>query len=277
MKDLVKQETIQDLVVKADIEHKPMLMFIEKNLPEITKKTQLFSKTASQFMDNFLTVSKHTPIRNARQCLAEIEKSVSALQEQYFKNRTKSVEIKILQRDMLEEEDDLRRELLEIEAEEKMSQMFQSKKYTNAAVRKINNYMIQYNTILEAHGKTEFNESDFEKEEEAYHISTAFHQAITSARSRGGAIDEGNHIYLAQIGINGNGAQEDVLRLLEAENKVLANGDTPSIQMVTKFLDNMIEKYKGCSEELQEVKKMKMFTEESMISLIEGKEVDENE
>ena len=61
---------------------------LQKNntcLPAIMKNQTAFFKSQSQFMDNMLTVTAATPIRNLRQISAEINKAKSALDEAYFK------------------------------------------------------------------------------------------------------------------------------------------------------------------------------------------------
>ena len=105
---LIKKSTTDELV-KYLPEHKGMLEFVNKNLPEVARATSLFNKSQSQFMDNMLTVSHLTPVRNLRQILAEINKSSSALRESHFKNKKKEVEIRILERDLEKEEDELKR------------------------------------------------------------------------------------------------------------------------------------------------------------------------
>jgi hypothetical protein len=90
-----------------------------------------------------------------------------------------------------------------------------------------------------------FTEEEYEQEEIEYHIKTAFLQALNSARSHGGIIDEGNHIYLFQLGINGAQAQMDVLNLLNSENEELRKGNSPSHQMILDWLDEMYKKHKN--------------------------------
>jgi hypothetical protein len=60
-------------------EHHEMISKIQESLPEIQRASSMFFKTQSQFMDNMLTVSHPTPIRNLRQILAEMRKARDAL------------------------------------------------------------------------------------------------------------------------------------------------------------------------------------------------------
>lgn len=248
MKELVLQEKESNEMVEYLPEHKEMISIINNNLPEIHRATSLFCKTQSQFMDNMLTVSHPTPIRNIRQILAEVTKSREALRENFYKNKKKQVEVKILYRSLEDEDDELRKELIQAEIEEKLNQMETSKLYVSGAIRKLSNYIEQYNSILKGFGVESFNEIDFEKEEERYHIMKAFDQALTSARSKNGVIDEGNHIYLNQIGINGAVAQKEIYNHLAYEGKLLSEGKEPTHELILSFLNKMADKFKGCSQ-----------------------------
>jgi hypothetical protein len=78
------------------------------------------------------------------------------------------------------------------------------------AVRKLNFFINQYDNILAKIGKTEITEEDYEQEEKRYHVMTCMKQGLNAARSRGGVIDEGNMIYLFDLGINAAQAQAEV-------------------------------------------------------------------
>jgi hypothetical protein len=82
MNDLVVKDFSQ--LIEYAPEHKEMIENITRNHPEITRATSLFGKTQSQFMDNTMTVSHMTPLRNARQILAEMERTRNALKEAFF-------------------------------------------------------------------------------------------------------------------------------------------------------------------------------------------------
>jgi len=237
-------------------EHKEMLDVVEKGLPEVVRASSLFGKTQSQFMDNMLTVSKTTPIRNLRQILAEMNKTREALQMAYFNCKKKEIEVKMKVRDSRAEQDELKASLLEVEADEISSQIETSKGYISGAIRKLTNYQVQYDSIMAGLGAESFNEVDFEEEEEKYHIKTAFEQGLNSARSRGGMIDEGNLIYLSQIGINGTVAQRLVSNYLNSEIDLIKNGSEPAYQMQLDFLNQMSVRFNGCSRSLAEHKGM---------------------
>lgn len=244
-------------------EHKEMLASIQASLPEVHRATSLFCKTQSQFMDNMLTVSHPTPLRNLRQYLAEMNKTREAIKEAHFKTLKKEVELKIKQRDLESEPDELKREMLQVEIFEIMSGIESSNGYISGAIRKLANATAQYNAIMEKHNLANFSEVDFENEEEKYHIMKAFEQGTVAARTRGGIIDEGNMIYLTQIGINGAVAQKDVFEYLSLENKLLSEQKEPTHKMFLMFLENMAAKYHGCARKYAEHKGMTGTSTES--------------
>lgn len=253
--ELSKSEVIESLISYSP-EHKEMLEVIKKSNPEIQRATSLFNKRQSQFMDNMLTVSHPTPLRNLRQILSEMSRTREAIKEQHFEIKKKEIQIKIKERDLNEEKDDLKKELLEVEIFELYSQIENSKGYLSGAIRKLTNYTEQYNSILESKGVENFNEIDFEKDEERYHIMKAFEQALNAARSRNGTVDEGNMIYFTQIGINGGSAQREIFNYLAEEGKLIANGEEPSHNMTLSFLNKMADKYSGTSKDYANYKGM---------------------
>ncbi len=248
-------------------EHTKMLEKIEANLPEIARSTSFFGKSQSHFMDTMLTVNHPTPLRNIRQILAEIQKSKTALEEASISNRKREIEIKMLKRDFEQCEDDLKKELILVEIEEKKAKINSSQVYISGAIRKIANYIDQYNSILKSIGIEHFNEIDFEKEEEKYHIKKAFWQGVIAARCRNGVIDEGNQIYLNEIGINGGTAQAYVSAYLAEEVSLLQSGKEPGHEMFISFLENMAKKFQGCSARYVKAKGMSgTYTAENLLT-----------
>ena len=267
---------LENIKKTVDKQHKIMLSEIQNNLPQIERLSLNFGKSQSQFMDNMLTTSHPTPIRNIRQILAEINKSLEALKEVYYKNKKEEIEIKKLQRQLDIEKDDLELELIEITIEEKFSKLDTSKKYILGAIRKIKNYNQQYNNILKILKVKSIDEIDFEKEEEEYHIKKAFEQSLNAARSNGGRIDEGNQIYLTQIGINGTVAQKCVQGYLILEEENLKKGKEITAENQWKFLDEMYNKFKGSAKQYAAKKGMSLNTNTALINISEDEKYGKN-
>lgn len=251
-----------DLVINKDFEiscqHKEMLKQIKNDLPMVKKATRNFNKTHSQFFYNVLDNTCLTDLRSARQALAEIQKTKQALDEAYFGIEKKKARIELLQ----EKNDKLSR----IKALELQSQINNSMGYVEGAIRKMAAYIAQYKSILKKYGKDEFTEEDFEKDEERYHIMTAFAQGLHSARAHGGCIDEGNHIYLFQIGISGIAAQAEVSDFLDLERTLIDDGKMPTHQMTLNWLNNLADKYQGCATEYIKKRGLQLTYNESLLN-----------
>uniref|UniRef100_A0A6M3J5D5 Uncharacterized protein n=1 Tax=viral metagenome TaxID=1070528 RepID=A0A6M3J5D5_9ZZZZ len=251
-----------DLIVSTH--YKDMLAGISKYFPVIEKATANFNKTQSQFMNNMLTVNHPTELRNARQILAEIEKSRMALDEAFFSIQKKRIEIKKKEVILSVTTDVLDKELLKIEIAELKSQIKTSTGYVEGAIRRVSAYISQYRQILSSLGKESFTEEDFELDEERYHIMKMFEQGLCAARSHGGVIDEGNQIYAHQIGINGTAAQREVSLYLASEGKMIAEGDMPTHGMTIDWLHEMTKKYEGSAKRYVERKRMMLLDMDSL-------------
>lgn len=234
--------------------HGQMVDLIAQNLERVHDHTANFNKQQSAFMDNMLTVTQMTPLRRARQCLAEIERAMSALRTCYFKTQKSKIKIKKLLRALENETDPLEQEMLRVKIEEKRSHLEHGQGYVSGAIRKVTQLIEQYNSILKKAGVEEFTEEAFEQEEEEYHIKTALIQAICAARARGGVIDEGNHIYFQQIGLNGAAIQRDLNELFKIEQELLAQGKSPTNELVLEFIEKAYQGYRGCSKRFAEIK-----------------------
>jgi hypothetical protein len=97
-------------------------------------------------------------------------------------------------------------------------------------------------------------------------VMKAFEQALCAARANGGIIDEGNHIYLSQAGINGAVAQYHVTQFLKAEIEMLEGGQEPSYQGVTNFLKLMADRYAGQAAARVKERGMDLMTEFAALS-----------
>ncbi len=224
-------------------EYNLMLKNIQDRMPAVTRDTSNFHKSHSQFMSVTLDVTAITPIRSIKHTLAEIDRTKSALQEAYINLRKKQNELKKKERDLEASTDPLDRELLEIEILELNSHVEGTQNHVNGALRKMNFMVNQHAQLLEAVGKNEITEEDYEREESKYHIMTCMKQALNAARSRNGMIDEGNLIYLFDLGINAAQAQAEVFAYLNMENQLISNGNAPTHEMTMRWLEACADKW----------------------------------
>jgi hypothetical protein len=224
-------------------EYNLMLKNIQDRMPAVTRDTSNFHKSHSQFMSVTLDVTAITPIRSIKHTLAEIDRTKSALQEAYIGLRKKQNELKKKERDLEASTDPLDRELLEIEILELNSHLEGTQNHVNGALRKMNFMVNQHKQLLEAVGKNEITEEDYEQEESKYHIMTCMKQALNAARSRNGTIDEGNMIYLFDLGINAAQAQAEVFAYLNMENQLISSGTAPTHEMTVRWLEACAAKW----------------------------------
>ena len=238
--------TLNQALPTAAPEYKSMLSNIVEKMPAVTQATSNFHKSHSQFMGVTLDVTAITPIRSIKHTLAEIDKTRSALQEAYINLRKKENKLKKKELKLVDCRKDLDRELLEIEILEIQGHIEGTRNHVQGAVRKMNFFTNQYDNLMKKIGKTELTEEDYELEEARYHIMTCMKQALNSARPRGGIIDEGNMIYLFDLGINAAQAQAEVFSYLNWENELVKEGKAPEHHHTVQWLEGCADKWAGC-------------------------------
>jgi hypothetical protein len=248
-------------------EYNLMLKNIDERLPAVQRDTSNFHKSHSQFMQVTLDVTAITPIRSIKHTLAEIDRTRSALQEAYINMRKKQVELK-KKKDQLENPkeplDAFDKELLEIEILELEGQLEGTQNHVNGAIRKMNFMVNQHKQLLEKVGKDEISEEDYEREESRYHIMTCMKQALNAARSRNGMIDEGNLIYLFDLGINAAQAQAEVFAYLNMENQLISNGQAPTHEMTMRWLEACADKWEKDPETFAKRRGFSIFDRSSL-------------
>jgi hypothetical protein len=245
-------------------EYKGMLTHIEETLPATQAACDNFYKSHSQMMTVTLDITDLTPIRSIKHTLAAIERTKSALAEAQINRRKNEIKIKKKQREIDACEDDLDREELEIEMIELMNNNMSIENSMKGAIRKMSFLMTQYRSVLDHIGKDHITEEDYEREEKRYHVMTALKQALNSARPRGGVIDEGNSIYLFDIGVNVAHAQAEVFNYLKIENELISNGQAPSHEMTMEWLERCADKFQDCAERFAESRGFKVLDEKSL-------------
>jgi hypothetical protein len=250
-------------------EYNLMLKNIQDRMPAVTRDTSNFHKSHSQFMSVMLDVTAITPIRSIKHTLAEIDKTKSALQEAYISLRKKQVELKKKERELESCIDPFDRELLEIEILEINSHLDGTQNHVNGALRKMNFMVNQHKQLLETVGKSEITEEDYEKEESKYHIMTCMKQALIAARSRHGPIDEGNLIYLFDLGINAAQAQAEVSAYLNMEKELISDGISPTHEMTMRWLEACADKWAKDPETFATRRGFSVFDKSSLTNCLE--------
>ena len=272
-KDLVIQKLSNSPLVKK--EYKQMLTNINPTLPAIKQSSSNFYKSHSQFMGVMLDVTAITPIRSVKHTLAELDKTRMALEEAQLKMMKKDIELRQKEKKLADGDykDELERELLETEILEVKVNMNNIQNSVSGAIRKMNFFTNQYKSILKKLGKDDITEEEYEKEEARYHVMTCMKQALNAARARGGVIDEGNLIYLFDMGINSAQAQAEIYAYLKMENKLMDEGKAPTHEMTMQWLEACADKFSGESVKFAERRGFKLYDEESLnTKLLDNKE-----
>ena len=262
--DLIIKSMADNPLVKE--EYKGMLKNISTNLPAIKKSSSNFYKSHSQFMGVMLDVTAITPIRSIKHTLAELDKTRMALEEAHLKMMKKDIELREKESKLEngDYKDDFEKESLGVEILEIKVNMNNIQNSITGAVRKMSFFTTQYNSILKKLGKDDITEEEYEKEESRYHVMTCMKQALNAARARGGVIDEGNLIYLFDMGINSAQAQAEVYAYLEMENKLMTEGKAPTHEMTMQWLEACADKFSSDAEKFAERRGFKLYDEDSL-------------
>ena len=255
---------MNELQITLPQQYSPMLAKIDSILPLANIDTENFNKSSSQFKLTTLDVVDLTPINSAKHLLAVIQRTRQALEEASIILRRKQIELKRKEMELMASEGTDTDELV-IDIDELKMQITNTEASGRGAVRKLANALDSYQNILTALGKDHLTELDYEKDQARYHIMTAFNQALTAARARGGLIDEGNHIYLFQLGINGALAQKEITALLEAEQEAIHNGLAPDHEAVIKWLNLLADKFEQAPEQYASSRKMQVLNTDLLL------------
>ena len=266
MKDLIlKENSIQSLDLKTlKPEYKNMMVNIDNKLPEIKQASSNFYKSHSQFMNVSLDVTAITPVRSIKHTLAEIDKTRLALQEAHIRRKKAVVKLKSYKNKLNSCKDIIKKELLEIKIFKIEIGFIENQNSIEGAIRKLNMFVNQYENLLKHLGVTEITEEMYEREEARYHVMTAMKQALSAARTKGGVIDEGNHIYLFDLGINGAAAQVELFNYLKIENAMIAKNEQPTHEMTMQWLEACADKFSDETRKFVERRGFKILDEQSL-------------
>ena len=191
------------------------------------------TQTTNQLMS--LTMMTDSPYRRLRQCMSQIERKRTALEESYFKMQKKQLQIKL----WYEKGD----EMSVVRAKEAESGMIRQKDYIDAAFKEIATFQCAYDEIRESHNIPEnWDEKDAELAEIDHHIKQAFRQAHRDMVNTG-RIGLGNMEYLEQYGIHIQTATKIIADYITSEDEMISEGKLPTVRHLYAFLDRMAETF----------------------------------
>ena len=242
MKELARiTETLPDA-------YKALVATVKDSLPAAERDAANFHKAHSQFMVATLDVTPLTPIRSIMQTLAEIERTRRALEEAHIR-RLNLLTDEAEQRTNLETLTMFDRQRAETRLIEIGYQVAALDNSVQGAVRKLAHLCSMHKSLLSHIGRDEITEGDYEAEEARYHVLTCLKQALCAARSRGGVIDEGNHIYLFDMGMPAALVQKHVLDYLQHESEMIANGQAPTHSHTLDWMNRVADQIEPYARE----------------------------
>lgn len=244
-----------------------MVAAINEAMPAIRRDSGSFNKSHSQFMYALLDVAHLTTIRAVKHTLAEIDRTRKALEEAYITQRRRSVDLREKSAQIGVAADSFARERLEIDIAEAQMQSAAADEAVQGAARKLSYMVAQYKSLMATLGRDELTEADYEADEPRYHIMTALKQALCAARARGGVIDEGNQIYIFEMGLPAAEVQAEVLALLQREQQMLARKQVPTHDMVMDWMEACADRWQHCAKAFAERRGVPMLHEGSLHSL----------
>lgn len=231
-----------NLSSKTSLAYTNMRERISEIMPRVAESNQAFYKSDSQLKMVSLDITDLTDIGAAKHILARIEKKREALKESEINLRKKKIKL-AKKEELLIKAEGYKAQELEIDILEIKSQIESTSNYQSGAIRELAFLVEQYNAICEKLGVEVITEDMYEADQARYHIMRAFSQALAAARARQGLIDEGNFIYLQDLGINGAAAQREVIALLEKEQEILNNGQVPTFELQYEWLQKIGDKF----------------------------------
>lgn len=248
-------------------EYRGMVERIEEKMPAMMRDSDNFYKSHSQYMYALLDVTAITPIRRVKHILAEVHRTKGALEEATLNMKRKEIDLRELEEKLEkgEFETPYERERLELDIIEAQLGLKNGRNSMNGAIRKLSYFTTQYQAILDTLGKDHITEEEYELEEDRYHIMTCMKQALISARPRGGAIDEGNNIYLFDLGLPAAEAQQEVLRYLKWEKEQLEKGITPTHEDTMRWLEHCADKFAGHARRNADMRGWQLYDDKSTL------------
>ena len=212
----------------------------DRAIASVAYTERIWDRSRSQFMIKFITCSNADGWLRIRQISAEMSSKRKALMEGKFAYVKTITEAKIKRKEILEQGDDDKKLLLEIEAAEFDFQATELLIRIEGALKEIQTLGLMHSTLKEklVGSDGDITEAEFEKGQAKSHIKRAVSQAIRNVKEVG-KIKEGNNEYLEQCGLNTTSVLRDIFVFLKEEEQSNATDNS----LLHTFLDDMANKY----------------------------------
>jgi hypothetical protein len=210
----------------------------EKAIAKVQYTERIWDRSRSQWMLKFLTCSNADGWLRIRQISAEMHNKRMALSSAKFGYMKALTEAKIKRDEMLEENNENKRLLLEIEAAEKEHDSAEILVKVEGALKEVETLGQMHDQLKERLG--DITEEEFEKAQTKAHIKRALMQSIREVKECG-KIKCGNAEYLEQSGLSTTAILKDIFIFLEEESQA----GVEDTSMLHRFLEETASKYEG--------------------------------
>ena len=231
------EQSLNGLGASLDTMTPDKISKISERMVEIDRANKTLGRSNTQTTNQLMTLTMLTdsPYRRLRQCLSQIERKRSALEEAYFKYEKAKIRIK-----QWEEKGD---EMSLLRIRETLHYQSRGQMYIEGALKEIAIFQEAYEEIRKSNNIPEnWTEKDAEKDEIRHHIRQAFRQSYRDM-ILGGRITQGNAEYLEQYGIHLQTAQKILEDYIQQVNNMMDEGKLPSVEHLYMFLDKMMQDF----------------------------------
>ena len=210
---------------------------IKSRLPEFHRASTQIGHSHSQASFTLQTLQEFSsPLQKMKQCIIQINKRYTALEETHFKLEKSKLDLQKIQFNT----DDYSK--LKIKKFE--SNMVQTKMYMDNALRELGMFQDIYDQMLKSNNIPEnWTEKDFEDQEISHMIRSAFRIAVQNLTS-GNTVQRGALDYFEQLGINPTIAEFKSRQYIELSRKKANERITVTISDYYDFLDSMAIEFK---------------------------------
>lgn len=209
--------------------------------------TKIWTHSRSGMMLRNMTIGgEYSLLRQMRQVAAELQRKKQAMVEAKYNVLKRKANARLKKREADEEQDPLKKELLDIEAEELAVMSTMVEQPYIGAMREVVELARLHDAleekIREKYGKLD--EEVFEREEAKYWVRRGFAQSLRDMR-QSGIIGAGNQELLEQIGLDPLIVKAVLMDFLKSQQA----SRNPSSAAIEKFLDDCADAYHEASME----------------------------
>ena len=214
----------------------------EEAILKVQYTERIWDRSRSQWMLKHLTCSQADGWMRLRQVSAEMAKKRMAYNEAKFGYLEKLVKTKIKRKKLEETEDELQKELLEVQIAKNEVQSAEVLIKVEGALKEIETLATMHDQLKEILG--EVNEEEYEMAQVKSHIKRALMQATREVRESG-TIKCGNQEYLEQIGVCVTSARKAINEYLAQE----LSTNIGNTSLLHSFLDRFADDYAGVAKQ----------------------------